>query len=200
MVSLVVVLASGGLTIGLAWFWVVRHALARRRRWPLDWLVVCGHALADGAPSAEYRVRLERAEILAGEQPAMQLLLTGGGRPSEAAVGREWLIQHGRVDSTRIVLEESSRDTFENLRQARAQVPDAEVMGVLSSRSHLGRIRLYAVQLGLAVKLVPAEDAWYPSPGNLLISLREAAFVCWFVIGRWWARLGRRKHLLARLQ
>lgn len=199
-VSSVAALASAGLTVLLAWLWVVRHALVRNGCPPVDWLVICGHSLEGAQPSAEYRSRLVRAEALAAQQPRMQLLLTGGGTPSEAQVGRDWLIQRGRVASTRLSLETSSRDTFENLRQVRAMLPPRVPLAILSSRFHLGRLRLYASHLGLQASLAPAGDAWYPTPRNLAVSLREAAFVCWFVTGRLWARLARRQRLLSRMR
>lgn len=200
IVGLIVTLASAGLTVLLAWLWVVRHALVQNGCPPVDWLVICGHSLDGTQPSAEYRLRLARAELLAAQQPQMQLLLTGGGTPPEAIVGRDWLVQRRRVASSRLTLEKTSRDTFENLHQVRAMLPARVNLAILSSRFHLGRLRLYASQLGLQATLVPAESAWYPTPRNLAVSLREAAFVCWFVTGRLWARLARRERLLSRMR
>jgi len=200
VVGLLVTLASAGLTVLLAWLWVIRLALVRNVCPPVDWLAICGHSLDGAQPSAEYRSRLARAEVLAEQYPWMQLLLTGGGTPSEALVGRDWLVQRGRVASSRLALEKTSRDTFENLRQVRAMLPARASLAILSSRFHLGRLRLYASQLGLQASLVPAENAWYPTPRNLMVSLREAAFVCWFVTGRLWARLARRQHLLSKMR
>ncbi|MCA1778089.1 MAG: YdcF family protein [Xanthomonadaceae bacterium] len=199
-VSLVVALASGGLAVLLAWLWVLRHALVHNGCPPVDWLVICGHSLNSAQPSSEYRSRLACAEVLAVKHLQMQLFLTGGGTPSEAVVGRDWLVQRGRVESTRLALETSSRDTFENLRQVRTLLPACDSLAILSSRYHLGRLRLYASQLSLQAALVPAESAWYPTPRNLAVSLREAAFVCWFVTGRLWARLARRQRLLSMMR
>lgn len=199
-VSAAVALASAGLTLLLAWLWVVRHALVRNACPPVDWLVICGHSLDRGQPSAEFRSRLARAELLAEQYPRMQLMLTGGGTPSEAQVGRDWLVQRGRVESARLSLETRSRDTFENLHQVRVMLTAHADLAILSSRFHLGRLRLYASQLGLTAPVVPAETRWVPTPPNLAVTLREAAFVCWFVTGRLWARLARRERLLSRLR
>ena len=200
IVSSAVAVASAGLTVVLAWLWVVRHALLRDSCPPVKWLVVCGHSLENAQPSAAYQARLARAEALALRNPRMRLMLTGGGTPSEAQVGRDWLIQRGRVAGMRMAVETRSRDTFENLRQVRTMLPAQCSMAILSSRFHLGRLRLCAAQLGLQATLVPAETSWYPTPRNLAVSLREAVFVCWFVTGRLWARLARRKRLLSRIR
>jgi uncharacterized SAM-binding protein YcdF (DUF218 family) len=199
LVSALVVLLTAGLALLLAWLYVIRSAMANNHAGNLDWLVVCGHTLDDGQPSVEYRSRLTRAELIAGDQPALRLLLTGGGQPSEAAVGQRWLERRNRIDPGRMTLDESSRDTFENLRQARLLVPEGSTMGVLSSRYHLARIRLYADQLGLAVRPVPAESRWRFTAANIVATAGEAVFVCWFVVGRLWAKMLGRKALLDRI-
>lgn len=200
LVSALILLASGGLTLVVTWLWVLRRAIAPGRSTDVDWLIVCGHVLEDYRPSGVYRQRLRRAARLAEENPDLRLLLAGGGDPSEAAVGRDWLLAETAVGAARIELEEISTDTFANLRHARGLLPDEARLGLVTSRFHLARVLAYARQLGLDALPVPAEPSWRPTVGNLLASLREAAFLYWFVCGRFWARVARRERLLERLR
>lgn len=200
VVSLVVLVLSLGSSFLLAWIWVLVFAVRTRAGVVSDILLVCGHQLVDGRPSPDYVARLDRAAALASEHSALRLMLLGGGQPSEAAVGRDWLIADGRVAADRIVLEEDSIDSFENLRHARELLNPTAPVHLLSSRYHLGRLRVFAGQLGLEVVLHPAEHRWVASAANLSASLREAAFLAWFVSGRAWARLAGRRHLLERIR
>lgn len=200
LASLVMLLASLGLTFVASWLWVLRQAARRDRSPAVDWLLVCGHVLEHGRPSAIFRQRLRRAAGIAAERPETIIVLCGGGVPSEASAGRAWLLAGYAIEPGRIRLEEASRDTFANLRHARDMLPAGVRVGVVTSRFHLARVLVYARQLGLDALAVPAESRWRFTPGNTAASLREAAFLCWFVCGRLWARLARRRRLLERIR
>jgi len=199
LASLLMLIASAGLVFLASWVYVIRAALRRAEPHGVDRLIVCGHLLEAGRPSAIYRTRLERAASLAASDPGLALLLAGGGQPSEAAVGREWLVAEYGIDPKRIGLEEASTDTFENLRHARELLPREARLGVVTSRFHLARVVAYARQLGLDAVPVPAESRWRWTGANLAASVREAGFLCWFACGRAWARVARRRHLLERI-
>lgn len=200
LASTLMLIMSGGLTLVITWLWVLRRARSVSGRPDVDWLIVCGYVLEAGRPSPVYRQRLSRAGRLAAKDPDLRLLLAGGGEPSEAAAGRDWLVEQAEVDAERIVLEEFSTDTFANLRHARGLLPPGARLGVVTSRFHLARVLAYARQLGLDAVPVPAEPRWRFTFGNLAASIREAAFLCWFLCGRFWARLAQREHLLERLR
>lgn len=198
--SALMLFASFGLTLVASWLWVLRQARSSAAVSVPDWLVVCGHVLDAGQPSDVYRCRLRRAATLAAGQPDLRVLLAGGGEPSEAAVGRDWLLAEAGVEPGRIELETASTDTFENLRHARDMLPAGTRIGIVTSRFHMARVLLYARQLGLDAWPVPAESRWRFGADNLAASLREAGFVCWFACGRFWARLAGRRHLLERIR
>ena len=198
--SLVGLVLTLGMSFALAWGWVLYFAVRARPGHPRGVLLVCGHQLIAGRPSPDYVLRLQRAAALAATRRGLRIMLLGGGRPSEAAAGRDWLIADGRVGVDRISLEEESTDSLENLRHARELLAPSAPVPVLSNRYHLGRLRVFAAQLGLAVVLLPAEDRWAFSRANLAASLRDAAYLCWFVTGRAWARLAGRRHLLERIR
>jgi len=200
LVSALVLVASVGLAFLASWGRVLHRARCRTAAPAFDWLVVCGHALQAGQPSSVYRQRLRRAARLAADDTDIGLLLAGGGRPSEAAVGRDWLVAEHDLEPARIHLEEISTDTFENLRHARGLLPTGARLGIVTSRFHMARVLAYARQLGLDAVPVPAEARWRLSAANIGAGLREAAFLYWFACGRAWARLARRERLLERIR
>ena len=200
LVSLIMLVLSAGLAWVLAWLWVWRWMLADNVRPDKGVILVCGHQLDKGQPSPDFVQRLERAAELVAGQPHLRLVVLGGGQPSEAAAGRDWLVQQGGIDPARIELEEESTDSLQNLRHARDLIEADTPTYLLSSRYHLGRLRILADQLDMRVRMIPAEQRCRPHPGNIVHSIREAAYVCWFVCGRFWARLARREHMLKRIR
>ena len=86
------------------------------------------------------------------------LLLGGGaaGMATEAAIARDALLALGIPANAPLVIEDRSRDTLQNLRNARQLLQaDAGWNGrvtLLSSRYHLARCRQFARQLGLTLQ------------------------------------------------
>jgi uncharacterized SAM-binding protein YcdF (DUF218 family) len=199
-VSLVVLLLTAGLSLVVSWLWVLGWAQVRGARPTRGAILVFGHQLVDGHPSPDFRRRLQRAAELCRSNHSLRLILLGGGQPSEAAAGRDWLVAEQGMDPHRIELEQHSIDSFENLRNARDMAVEGEPVYLLSSRYHLGRLMVYARQLDISGKLLPAESVFVPNLRNLVCSVREAAYLCWFCSGRLWAWLARRERLLVRLR
>ncbi len=88
--------------------------------------------------------------------------------PTEAELAREWLLVLGIAADAPLVLESSSRDTMQNLRNARSQLREAAHHGrvtLLSSRYHLARCALFARQPGLDADVCAAEPTlgWRPT-------------------------------------
>lgn len=200
--SVAVLILSGGLS--LAWcFWRV-HAIARRA--PADVSgggrrMVLGGGLKDGAPSADFAARLDRARLLAA---GGDILLLGGATrpelPAEAEVGRKWLLARG-VDADTITTECGSRDTLENLRAARNLLApfDAHAVILITNRYHLARSSMMAAGLGMPHRLCAADDLLRYDSRTILRLVCEAFFVNWYVVGRSWATVTRNRRMLARI-
>lgn len=204
-ITLVVAMAAAVLTLGIAPGLATMAVLRRAWRAPLEppaapeRILVLGHRLRGGAPSAIFVQRLARAAVLARRYPRAVVVLLGGrggpGQPSEAAVGRDWLLAHG-LDPARIALETESRHTLENLRNHRALHGTTGVEALVTSRFHLHRAVLMAEGFGLSPMPVAAEDRLGLEPARLL---GEGFRVHWYVTGRMLARLLRRGAWLARI-
>lgn len=187
----------------VAWLWVAGRGLAARKRPAGGPILVCGHKLDEGKISSQYRARLDEAARLAASGANLPVLLLGGGRPSEAAAGHDYLETAHHIDPKRVLLEQASTDSMENLRNARDLLRARDLGGtpvLISSRYHLARLATFSRQLGLRCRLHPAETRRQLRPGDLKASLLEAAYLCWFVLGRFYARMAGRGHLLARIR
>ena len=199
IVTAALVIISGGLLLMLAWLWVLRHALIKHSVPEAGVLLVCGHRLHNERPTADYVIRLKRAAELICRTRCMRMILLGGGIPSEAAAGRLWLLANTAVPDTQIELEEHSVNSFENLRHAKALCDHTEKVYLLSSRYHLGRLRILSRQIKMQLTLLPAEQRLPANCKTLLHSIMEAGYVCWFLCGVFWARLWHRKAMMRRL-
>jgi uncharacterized SAM-binding protein YcdF (DUF218 family) len=162
-------------------------------------ILVLGHRLEGGAPSADFAWRLARAAALARRFPQARVVLLGGrgaaDEPTEAEVGRDWLAARG-LDPARITLETESRHTLENLRNHRALHGTAGPEALVTSRFHLHRAVLMAGGLGLSPMPVAAEERPRIEPLRLL---GEGFRVHWYMTGRLLARAMRRRAWLARI-
>ena len=157
-------------------------------------LIVLGMRLRGDRITADYRSRLQRAYSLNAENEARRILVLGGpsgdGSFSEAERGREFLLSKG-VPAAKIIMEQSSRDTLENLRHARAMLerPDQGACVLITSRYHLARTRCIAAGLGLRPVLCAAEDRLKLTPRILWRLLMEAYYLHWYRVGVAWSKL-----------
>lgn len=125
-----------------------------------DVVLVLGCPSLPGArlhPMQQWRVDIGVRSLGTG-----RLVLTGGapdGIPSEAAVMGRYARALG-VPASRVVLEERSRNTWQNVAFAVPHLLDARSIAVASAPSHAARARRYLARQrpDLAARLVPADD------------------------------------------
>jgi uncharacterized SAM-binding protein YcdF (DUF218 family) len=167
-------------------------------------LLVFGKRLLRGQIDDDYRQRLDKAAALMQELPERRLLLLGGagkdGELSEAAAGMAYLLSLG-VPEARLMREEQSQNTLENLRHARALIQgDAhEPVALISNRYHLARIHTMAESLGIDHQLCGCETGFRISLKILPRLLIEAWYILWFKTGKSWARLIGSQRMLDRV-
>ncbi|AWV08787.1 YdcF family protein [Marilutibacter maris] len=208
-VAAVAMLASGG----LVYLVYLAHVWRTARRAPVSApdgrvVLVFGKHAPGGRPDADFQVRLDRAMALWREGAREFVLLGGGasGQPSEAALARAGLRARGMPADAVLRLEDRSRDTLQNLRNARALL-DAEGGGeaahrvvLLSSRYHLARCLWFARRMGFDARPCAAEAHLPAAPGTAWRLAGEAAYVALVDLGTRWARLIGSRRLLARTQ
>jgi len=195
-------------SFGIVYLGYFAHVLRTARRAPVrpaggGCLLLFGKHAPGGRIDPDFRHRLRRAADVWRLQPARTLVLLGGGfdgGDSEAEVARRGLFEEGVSRQATILLESESRDTLQNLRNARELLrgrPQAGPVVLLSSRYHLARCALFARNLGLDAELCAAEPAWQWRPLALWRVAGEAAYVCWTDLGTRWARLVRHRGMIA---
>lgn len=116
-----------------------------------EYLIVLGAQMHDDGPSVILTYRLETAYEYLTKHPQTKCILSGGRGDnetiSEAEGMRRYLTARG-IDEGRLILEDRSRDTSENLRFSLELLPSPDVsVGIVTNNFHLYRA------LGIAEKL-----------------------------------------------
>ena len=131
---------------------VWRHALDTAPQ-DLDWLVVLGARVLDGVPGRTFAHRLNFARAYLAANPRTRCVVCGGQGSdetvSEARAGADYLLMRG-IDSCRILLEDKSYSTAQNISNAMAFVnADTETVGVVTSSYHVARSLAIARKAGM---------------------------------------------------
>lgn len=203
------------LSAGLVYLGYFAHVVRTARRAPTvpdrgDTLLLFGKHSPGGRLDADFAARIVRAADVWRTRPPRMIVLLGGsapGHPAEADVAHAALLAEGVAADAPLRLEKTSRDTLQNLRNARALLADATLTDatrsgpvvLLSNRYHLARCALFARQLGLEWELCAAEPALRLTPITVFRLAGEAAYVCWIDLGTRWARLIRHRRMLERV-
>lgn len=145
------VVIAGLLFLAAAVSLIMRGMSAKGSR-ELDYVVVLGAQVRGDKPSRALQKRLDAALAYAKKNPKTRLILSGGQGSgediSEAQCMAEYLMEQG-MDSGRLILEEKSTDTRENLLFSdKLTGCSRERTGVLSNNFHVYRAVRLAKKLG----------------------------------------------------
>ncbi|MGN7471060.1 YdcF family protein [Brevibacillus sp. SAFN-007a] len=150
--ALLVVMLLGGIWFSYQWQRIAQMAEQAAPR-HADVGMVLGAAVWGEGPSPGLRERLEQAVRLYQDGYVSTLLVTGGlgeGKTkTEAEVSRDYLVAHG-IPAERILLENQSTSTYENLLYSQQVFDDYRMQHVLiiSHDYHLARAMTMAESLG----------------------------------------------------
>lgn len=116
-----------------------------------DYIIVLGCGVDGETPSLMLQSRIDAAADYLDRNPNTIAVLSGRQGPgediTEAEAMRRALAAHG-IPSERMMLEEESADTIENIRFSLALIPDGSKVAVLSNDFHLYRARIIAKNEG----------------------------------------------------
>ena len=155
-----------------------------------DYIVVLGAGVRGTVPSLSLSERIRAAYDYLSANPNTTAILSGGQGPgeeiTEAACMYRELTEMG-IDGSRLLLEETSTSTIENLQfsmdileEKTGQRPHR--IGIVSSEYHIFRAILFAKRLGLESYGIPAKTTWFALRLNYY--LREIVAVWkYFVLG-----------------
>ena len=115
---LLVLIAAGALTLCITCALIGSHFHDKGNK-NIDYLIVLGAQVKSVGPSTVLRYRLETAAAYLKENPDTVCVVSGGKSPSEPEAEGEvmagWLAAH-RIDAGRILIENKSTSTVENIR------------------------------------------------------------------------------------
>lgn len=138
-----------------------------------DYVIILGAKVNGEIPSLSLRYRLESAVDYAIQYPHVKLVLSGGqGKDegiSEAEAMYHYLKEHG-IAEDRLVIEDQSTSTYENLQFSQKIIPEVSGVTIISSDYHLARARFLAKQLGWKSDIVAAKT---PESVKAKVLIRE---------------------------
>ncbi|MFJ7981146.1 YdcF family protein [Lysinibacillus xylanilyticus] len=150
------------------------------------YIIVLGAKVKPGGiPSLSLKNRLEEAVKYLNKYPHVKVIVSGGQGAdedqTEASVMFKYLQDKG-IDTSRILVEEQSTSTYENLLFSKELLPKGtKKITILSNDFHLKRAKYLAESLGFEVDVVAAET---PKSVEIKLKLRErAALLKTYIIG-----------------
>ena len=200
------IIASLGLSFFYTIYYVAKIAMhSSAEVVPDTWVMLLGLKLKSDIPAADFIARMDRVVSLYRNFPHIRILALGGrtglNSLTEAHVAHAYFIASG-IDDDRIIPEQKSTHTLENLQFARKLIRDngSGKIILISNRYHLARCHAMATFMGLPHRLCAAEENFEFNLRNWLLIIKEAYHLHWYKTGQWWARMTNNKKLLARIQ
>ena len=181
------------LAVGVVWFVIlalrIKAASGKSTNRDADAALVLGAAVWNGEPSPVFRERLKHAIQLYHNKRVRMLLFTGGigenDMVSEASIARQFAIGAG-VPTDKIVIEEESRSTYQNLYYAREQMPFHQITSVVvvTDPLHMKRALMICDYLGIKASPSPRPRSnTQTSTDSFSFWMRETGAYAAFVLG-----------------
>ncbi|MDR7077211.1 uncharacterized SAM-binding protein YcdF (DUF218 family) [Neobacillus niacini] len=126
-----------------------------------DYIIILGARVKGEVPSLALQYRIDAAANYMKKNKETIAIASGGQGPgediTEAEAIKRGLLSHG-INSARILLEDRSTDTVENIRFSKKLIPDNLQTGLLVSNDyHLYRAKSIARDQGLNLEGLPAK-------------------------------------------
>lgn len=148
-------------------------AARREPKMDKDFIIILGCGIReDGTPTPLLRGRIDRALAFANEQEKLTgkkaTFVTSGGRGptetiSESESMKRYLTEHG-VPEERIVTEDLSTDTFENMKFSKEKIlqidPDGKI-AYSTTNYHVFRSGIFARRVKMRAEGMGAKTKWY---------------------------------------
>ena len=167
----------GVLTLGVILYFGFIHSRIRDHsniEVPLhaDYIIILGARVKGEIPSLALQYRIDAAANYMKKNKETIAIASGGQGPgediTEAEAIKKGLLVHG-ISSNRIILEDKSTDTVENIRFSKKLIPDLLETGLLVTNDyHLYRAKSIAKDQGLNLQGIPAETPTIAIPKSYL--------------------------------
>ncbi len=149
----------------------------------LDYVIVLGAQVRGTRVTRSLAKRLDKACEYLTSNPGTMCIVSGGKGSgediSEAEAMYDYLVSAG-IDSSRIIMENRSTSTMENIQYSMDMVPDGAKVGVISNNFHVYRATLVCKKLGYEAEGIAAgaDEILF-----LNYMVREFAAIVRYVIG-----------------
>ena len=134
-------------------------AMNTRPEQNLDYIITLGAAVRDGEPTSPLVLRIDRTYAYMLENPHTIDIASGGQGEnesmSEAVCIKKYLVEYG-MNPDRILLEDKSTDTEENIANSFQMIPEGKRTGIVTSSFHIYRALAVARLQGYEAYAVPA--------------------------------------------
>ena len=174
-----IILATAGVVLGAVLYVALGFDMKRGQKNAASgkhtYLIVLGAKVKPGGiPSLSLQYRLDAALDYLKENPYMKVIVSGGQGPdeeqTEASFMRDYLIANG-IEKSRIMTEEQSTSTYENLYYSVALLPKTErAVTIVSNDFHLRRATYIANELGYETDVIVAST---PRSVEIKLNIRE---------------------------
>ncbi|PLR98427.1 YdcF family protein [Bacillus sp. T33-2] len=158
------ILAAVGLVyVGFLHFKIYQHSHMKVPK-NVDYVIVLGARVKGTVPSLALQSRIDKAaDFLKDHENCIAIASGGKGSgediPEAESIKRE-LVKQG-IDGSRILLEDKSTDTYENIRFSKALIPETAKTGlVVTNDFHIFRAKMIANDEGLEISGLPAETPY----------------------------------------
>ena len=135
-----------------------------------DFIIVLGAQVRGNAPSLTLQYRLDSAYDYLIANPQTKAVLSGGQGPdeimTEAEAMKRYLIEKG-IQEERLILEDQSTSTYENLKYSFAiidEIKENSTISIVTNRFHILRARMIASDMGKEVGGIGAKNYFYLIP------------------------------------
>lgn len=157
---MIIALVCGLVYVGFLHYKIVHHARIEPPK-NADYMIVLGARVKGTVPSLALQFRIDHAAEYLKENKNTIAIASGGKGPgediSEAESIKRELVAHG-IDESRIILEDQSTDTYENIGFSKKLIPsDAKDGIVVTNDFHIFRAKMIANNENLALDGLPAK-------------------------------------------
>ncbi len=118
----------------------------------LDYIIVLGAQVRESGPSVVLKYRLDKAVEYLEDNPETICIVSGGqgaNEPYSEAEGMAQYLKEQGIDASRILLEDKSLNTEQNMEYSKALIKDGASVGIITNDFHLFRAKQIARKYGL---------------------------------------------------
>lgn len=138
----------------------------------LDVIIVLGAQVHKTRPSAVLQYRLDKAVEYLNDNPNTICIVSGGQGPNEPfseGYGMSEYLKNKGIDESRIIIEDKSTSTTENIIYSKQFIDDDASVGIVTNNFHVYRAVRVAKKQGLKnVTGIAAYSVWTFTPNNVL--------------------------------